>query len=66
MSIISSHSSTMNTTNSFHSKGSVKDIMKWYESNVECMIKRGIEVSVVKYHKNINMRSSFVRAQKIQ
>ena len=38
--------------------------MKWYESNVECMTKRGIEVLVVEYHKNINNEIFFCTSTK--
>nr|PNR26882.1 hypothetical protein PHYPA_030363 [Physcomitrium patens] len=37
-----------------HPKGSDKDMIKWYEFNVECMIKRDIKVPSINYYEDIN------------
>lgn len=40
--------------NSFYLKSNNKDIIKWYEFNVKCMIKRGIKVPSINSYKDIN------------
>lgn len=40
--------------NSSHREDNDKDMIKWYEFNVECMIKRGIKVLNISCYEDIN------------
>lgn len=40
--------------NSSHPKGSDKDMIKWYEFNIECMIKRDIKLPSINCYEDIN------------